>query len=89
MKKIYLSKINWAMVLLAAIGILQIVQEWYAKSDFSVSGIVTLAIAVLVFCLRTFYTDQAIDTPKARAKLIDQSGAVVEMPTRAEVIERR
>jgi membrane-bound ClpP family serine protease len=72
MKPVYKSKINWAMVLLAVIGILQIVQEWYAHQDYSVSGIITLAIAVLVFVLRTFYTDQPIDTPKAQARLRDE-----------------
>jgi len=68
MKSFYKSKINWAMVLLAIIAILQIVQEWYAKNDFSVSGCITLAIAIIVTILRTFYTDTAIDTPKARGK---------------------
>jgi hypothetical protein len=58
------------MVLLAVIGILQIVQAWYASNDFSVSGIITLTIAILVFVLRTFYTDTAIDTPKARGKIV-------------------
>jgi len=67
MKNWYESKVVWAMVVQSIIGILLLVQEWYAKGDFSVPGIIALAIGVLVIVLRIWFTDSPIDTPKMRA----------------------
>ena len=68
MKAWYESKIVWAAVALSAISILQLFSAWYTKGDFSVPGCVELAIGALLIVVRVWFTDQPIDTPKARAK---------------------
>jgi len=66
----YTSKVFWGMVALFVLSVLQIVQEWYAKGDFSVPGILGLAISIIVAVIRIWFTDTAINTPKARAKVL-------------------
>jgi len=63
-KPVYKSKINLFMVGLAALGILQIVQGWYKTSNLTVEGFIALAIAIIVFLLRTFGNSTPIDAPK-------------------------
>jgi hypothetical protein len=77
MKSWYTSKVFWGMVALFVLMTLQIVQEWYARGDFSIPGIIGLAIAIIVAVIRIWFTDQAIDTPKARAKA-DEAVIVAE-----------
>ena len=76
MKPIYASKINWAMVVLAIISIMEVVRDWHAKGDLSFEGCTGLAIAVLVVILRTFFTDQPINHGQGP----DQSGAIYGEP---------
>ena len=59
-KKWYQSKIVGAMALQSVISILLLLQEWYAKGDFSVPGIIGIVIAALVVVLRIWFTDTAI-----------------------------
>lgn len=82
MKPFYKSKINWLMVCLLLIAVLQIAQEWYAKGDFSVPGCITLAIAILTVFVRTWFTDEPIKTPKAERKL----AAIMQDDPCAEIV---
>jgi membrane-bound ClpP family serine protease len=61
MKAWYQSKIVWTSVLLSLVGILELFVEWYQKGDFSVPGIVTFVIGVLLVILRIWFTDTAIE----------------------------
>lgn len=67
MKAWYESKIVWAMAVQSLISILLLVQEWYAKQDFSVPGCIGLAVGVLVIVLRIWFTDSPVDNAKMRA----------------------
>jgi len=78
MKAWYTSKILWAGVVGFLISALQIFSEWYARNDFSVTGITTLVISLLVVVLRIWFTDMPIETPKAKAQLVDQLGRLDE-----------
>lgn len=69
MKAWYDSKIVWVGVITTLLGVLGLFQEWYAKGDFSVPGIIGFVIGVLLIVLRVWFTDTPIDTPKARAKM--------------------
>jgi hypothetical protein len=68
MKAWYTSKVFWVGIIATLLGVLQLFSEWYEKGDFSVPGIIGLIIGILVIVLRVWFTDTAIDTPKARAK---------------------
>ncbi len=72
MKNWYQSKIVWASVVMFLISALQLFQGWYAAGDFSVPSIIGLVVSILIIVVRVWFTDTAIDTPKARAKQIDE-----------------
>jgi len=60
-KKVYQSKINWAAVIVIAIGLLQQVQVFIESGDYSVEGIATLVMGCLILIFRTFFTDKEIE----------------------------
>jgi hypothetical protein len=71
MKAFYESKLFWVGTITTLISVLGIVQEWYAKGDWSVPSCIGLAIGILVIVLRVWFTDQPVDTAKSRAKMQD------------------
>lgn len=76
MKPVWASKINWMMMGLAAISILQVIQEWHARGDLSLDGCIGLAISIIVVLLRTFGNSTPIAAPKPFAPN-EQSGKVL------------
>ncbi len=70
MKTFFESKTNWMGMIVVLMGALALVMDYMQNnSTWTVPGIMAIVIGVLQIVLRTFFTDTAIDTPKARAKL--------------------
>jgi hypothetical protein len=77
MKAFYESKLFWVGAITTLLGVLQLFSEWYAKADFSVPGIISLVIGILVIVLRVWFTDTPIDTPKMRRDWAGSFGAEI------------
>jgi len=56
----YQSKIVWLSVITALISGLEIFSEWYSKGDFSIPGIISLIISILLIVVRVFFTSTVI-----------------------------
>jgi hypothetical protein len=65
MKTFFASKTNWLGMITVLIGALGLVNDYLAhNAAWTVPGIIGIVIGVLTIVLRTFYTSDAIGTPK-------------------------
>ena len=82
MKPVYKSKIVWLNILALVVGIAPIIAENFKLLQpgyaLMIDSILSLVVGIANVVLRVYFTDEAIDTPKARAKAADLSGKVVE-----------
>ena len=75
MKPIYQSKIVWLNILALIVGIAPIIAEQLKVIEpgyaLAIDSIISLIVGIANVILRVYFTDTPLDTPKARARLVE------------------
>jgi antibiotic biosynthesis monooxygenase (ABM) superfamily enzyme len=69
----YKSKLVWLGVIMTVLGILPLISSLLSQTTVAPSDFVGLLGGILTVILRIWFTDTAVDTPKAQAKIASEA----------------